>query len=98
MTDPKEKPKTASLLTTMSPETLTLADAKRLPVVARVVGEHPEGEPSLPRMAAMGRISRGVRRPARSRTRNRFSQSTSPARWRCWPNQSSGAAARPRDR
>jgi len=30
MTDPKEKPKTASLLTTMSPETLTLADAKRL--------------------------------------------------------------------
>ncbi len=48
MTDPKNKPKTASLFSTMSPDTMTLEDARRLLTLPREVGLHPEdGQPIM---------------------------------------------------
>src|SRR5664280_96113 len=50
---PKDKPRTASLFSSMAPESITLDEAKQLLSLPRTVGDHPEG--SGPILAQNGR-------------------------------------------
>jgi len=53
VTSPKDKPRTASLFSTMSPESVTIDDALRLLSLPRTVGNHPEDD--QPVLAQNGR-------------------------------------------
>ncbi len=89
-----EKPRTASLFKTMSPETVTLDEALKLLTLPRSLGES-DGEEVL---AANGRYGPYVKRGrsrARSRARSSSSRSRSTRRSRSSPSPSSGDGGLP---
>ena len=89
-----EKPRTASLFKTMSPETVTLDDAVRLLVAAARRRRRPGGRRGDrgDERPLRARSSRRARRRARSRARSSCSRSRSSRRSRCSPSRRPAAA------
>jgi hypothetical protein len=84
MTDPKDKPKTASLLSTMTPETSRWRTRNACCLCRAWWVNTPTAGRSWRRTAATVRTSPGRRRLVRSRTRIRSSAWTSKGRSRCF--------------
>ena len=84
-----EKPRTASLFKTMSPETVTLDEALRLLTLPRVGRARPTARRWWPRTAVTAPTSRRTRSRARSRPRSSSSRSRSRRHSRCSRSPSS---------